>query len=317
MTRTSSKHKIYSLDQSPLYKLRTRRKLAALFGLSVNELEKLADRPDNYRLFVIGKDKNKPRQVEEPKPYLERIHRRLFNLLTRVEPPVYLHSGIKGKSYISNAEQHIGSDTLISLDIKKFFPSTLGWHVFEFFHDLMQCSSDVAGLLVKISTCHGHIPTGSCLSQILAFYAHYEMFEEIYNLTSSKGLKMTCYVDDIAISGKNASKSDLYQIKGILNKRGLKSHPRKEIIFRKGIPKEVTGSIVLQDGLKLPNRKHKKIHDEVISISKLDDSKEKLNLINRTMGRLIAASQSDPKLCSYVKSLRCEKNRVKKMVENH
>jgi RNA-directed DNA polymerase len=317
MANTPSKNKSYSLDQSPIYRLRTRRKLANQFNLSVNELEKLAKRQDNYRVFIIGKDKNKPRQVEEPKPHLERIHRRLFNLLRRIEPPVYLHSGIKGKSYISNAKIHIGSDTLITLDIEKFFPSTLGWHVFEFFHDVMSCTKDVAGLLTKICTCHDHIPTGSCLSQILAFYAHYEMFEEMYALAVSRDLTMTCYVDDIAISGKNANKAVLYQIRGILDKRCLKSNPRKESIFKKGVPKQVTGSIVLADCLKLPNKKHRVIHEEVISILELDDTKEKLDFINRTMGRMIAASQSDPEMSSYVKSLRCEKNRIEKLVGNH
>lgn len=316
MVKTPSKHKLYSIDQSPLYKLQTRRKLASLFDLSLNELERLAKRPDNYRIFIIGKDKSKPRQVEEPKPHLERIHRRLFNLLTRIEPPEYLHSGIKGKSYITNAKAHIGADTLITLDIQKFFPSTLGWHVFEFFHNVMHCSRDVAGLLTKISTCHGHVPTGSCLSQIIAFYAHYEMFEEMYDLASSLGLTMTCYVDDIAISGKNVNKAVLYKIRGILNKRGLRSHPKKENVFRSGVPKEITGSIVLNNCLKLPNRKHKQIYEEIISISNLDDSKEKLTLINMTMGRLIAASQSDPELCSYANLLRCEKNRVEKLVKN-
>jgi hypothetical protein len=66
MANTPSKNKSYSLDQSPIYRLRTRRKLANQFNLSVNELEKLAKRQDNYRVFIIGKDKNKPRQVEEP-----------------------------------------------------------------------------------------------------------------------------------------------------------------------------------------------------------------------------------------------------------
>jgi len=314
MASILSKRKPYSINQSPLYKLQTRRKLASLFDLSVVELERLAKKPDNYRVFTIGKEKGKPRQVEEPKPRLERIHRRLFNLLRRIEPPEYLHSGTKGKSYITNAKTHIGSDTLITLDIQKFFPSTCGWHVFEFFHDVMHCSRDVAGLLTRISTCHDHVPTGSCLSQVIAFYAHYSMFEEIHSLTSSMNLVMTCYVDDLAISGKNANKAVLHEIRCILQKRGLRSHPKKESVFRRGVPKEITGSIVLDNGLKLPNRKHEKIHNEIRLILKLDDSKEKLALLNVTMGRLIAANQSDSALSRQVRSLRCEVNRIEKLV---
>lgn len=314
MAIAPSRHKSYHLNQSPLYKLKTRRKLAALFNLSVRELETLVKRSDNYRIFTIGKKVNKPRQVEEPKPHLERLHRRLFNLLRRIEPPKYLHSGIKGKSYITNAKKHIGKEALITLDIQKYFPSTKGWHVYDFFHNVMHCNKDVAGLLTKISTHNDHVPTGSCLSQIIAFYAHYEMFQEIYSLTSSLNLSMTCYVDDIAISGKNANKAVLHQIREILRRRGLNSHPSKERVYRAGVPKEVTGSIVIESGLKLPNRKHKKIHEEINLILKMDDTNEKLDRITVTMGRLITASQSDPELRKLIIALDGEKNKVKRKI---
>jgi len=309
-----SKLKFYPLNQSPLYKLKSRRKLAALFNITLKELESLANRPDNYRVFTIGKAANKPRQVEEPKPYIERLHRRLFNLLRRIEPPAYLHSGIKGKSYITNAQVHIGAETLITLDIRKFFPSTMGWHVFEFFNEVLLCSSDVAGLLTKLSTCNNHVPTGSCLSQVLAFYAHYHMFEEMNSYVRSSGLVMTCYVDDIAISGNSANKSVLYDIRGMLKKRGLMSHPNKERVYKKGTPKEVTGSIVIKDELRLPNRKHKLIHDEIDALLLQDDNEEKLKQINVTIGRAIAANQSDSTMSSKVSALIQERNRIKKIL---
>jgi len=310
-----SRRKIYPLNQSPLYKLKSRRKLAALFDMPVRELESLAKRPDNYRKFAIGKETDKPRKIEEPKARLERVHRRLFNLLRRIEPPEYLHSGVKGKSYITNAKEHIGSDTLITLDIRQFFPSTLGWHVFEFYHEIMRCTRDVSGLLTTLSTCDNHVPTGSCLSQIIAFYAHYHMFEEMFARTSSQGLKMTCYVDDITISGKNANGTVLYQVRGILKKRGLVSHPKKERIFGKGCPKEVTGSIIVNSGLRLPNRKHKKIHEEIDIVLKQEDTEHKLKAINVVLGRVVAACQSDSLLTQKVGSLIQERNRLVKLLK--
>lgn len=315
MANTISQRKSYPLNQSPLYKLNSRRKLADLFGMPVKELERLAKRPDNYRKFTIGKNTDKPRNVEEPKAHLERLHRRLFNLLRRIETPEYLHSGVKGKSYITNAKEHIGSDTLITLDIRQFFPSTLGWHVFEFYHEIMCCSRDVSGLLTTLSTCDNHVPTGSCLSQVIAFYAHYRMFEDMFALTSSRNLKMTCYVDDITISGKNANKALLYQIRGILNNRGLVSHPKKESLFGKDCPKEVTGSIIVNDGLRLPNRKHKKIHEEIDFLLKQEDSNEKLKAINAALGRVVAASQSDSLITRKAVSLVHERNRLVKSLK--
>lgn len=316
MTRISSKHRTYKKNQSPLYKLRSHRKLAALFGMTINELESLTKRDDNYRVFFVGKNKEKPRQVEEPKPHLKRVHHKLFTLLQRIEAPEYLHSGIKGKSYITNAKAHIGSDRLLKLDIKKFFPSTLTWHVFDFFHNVMLCSRDVSGLLAKISTCNGHVPTGSSLSQIIAFYAHYNMFEEINSLAIDRGLCMTCYVDDITISGSKINRELLFKVRGILKRRELISHPDKEHVYLSTAPREVTGSIVDNVGLRLPNCKHQSIYEDITSVLLSDDDYEKMNKIERLVGKVVAAAQADERMYSKLESLKQEKKRLNKVILN-
>ena len=119
MKRLHDKSIYYDLNQSPLYKLTTKRKLAALFNISTKELLTLASREDNYRVFQINRSSGKPRTVEVPKPHLERVHHRLFLLLSRITPPQFLHSGVKGRSYITNAEVNIGAHRLVKLDIKK------------------------------------------------------------------------------------------------------------------------------------------------------------------------------------------------------
>ncbi len=311
---TKKQHKTYHLNQSPLYKLNSRRKLAALFNLSLNKLESLAKRTDNYRVFLKDKNSETCRQFEVPKPHFEFIHRRLFHLLRKVDPPVYLHSGIKGKSYITNAKAHLDSERAITLDIRKFFPSTLGWHVFEFFNGILYCSRDVSGLLTALCTYDNHVPTGSCLSQPLAFYAHYKMFEEINALATSLGLKMTCYVDDMTLSGAKANPSTLYKVRGILNERSLQSKSKKEHVYDIGYPKTITGSIVMRNELRLPNRRHKAIHEEIDQILKLDVSEEKLKVIDSAIGSVISASQSDPSFTHKANLLYQEKERVKKVL---
>lgn len=314
MTKIQSKYRVYKRNQSPLYKLRSRRKLAALFGMTIKELESLAKRDDNYRIFYIGKSKNKPRKIEEPKPHLKRIHHRLFTLLQRIQAPEYLHSGIKGKSYITNAKVHIGSERLLKLDIKEFFPSTRSWHVFDFYCNVMLCSRDVSGLLTKLSTCNGYVPTGSSLSQILAFYAHYNMFEEINALTIDNGLCMTCYVDDITISGSSLNRKLLFKIRGILNHRGLISHPEKEHVYLNTAPREVTGSIVDAVGLRLPNFKHLNIHDDISSLLLSKDNCEKINKVERLIGKVVAAAQADVGMHTKLESLMQEKKRLRRVV---
>ena len=307
--------KRYPKEDSPLYKLSNRRKLGSLLKTNAKDLERSIYRSDNYRIYSINKNTSKSRLIEEPKSQLKLLHHRLFTLLQRIESPDYLHSGIKGKSYITNANAHIGAKRLLKLDIQRFYPSTRQWHVYKFFLNTMKCSSDVAGNLANLSTCNSHVPTGSCLSQIIAFYAHMEMFSEIYNLASERNLTMTCYVDDITISGESVNRHLLFSIRGILKKNGLRSHPRKERIYLIGIPREVTGSIVTENRLLLPNRKHKEIHEINKSLKNYPDDATKLAVIEALVGKIVAATQVDSRHLCRLNSLKQERNRISQSIK--
>lgn len=291
MKRPHDKIKYYALNQSPLYKLTTKRKLAALFNISTQELLSLASREDNYRVFQINRSSGKPRTVEVPKPHLERVHHRLFFLLSRITPPKFLHSGVKNRSYITNAEAHVGANRLVKLDINKFFPSTKAWHVSEFFVVYMKCTPDVAGILTALCTCGGHVPTGSCVSQIIAYYAHMGMFKQIYDLANELGVNMTCYVDDIAFSGKNANKALLSSASKIMMARGLVCH--KERVYRGDQPKIVTGVVVTADNIKLPNRRHLQIFTEYQQLQHAAEESDVEKRLEILLGRVNAAAELD------------------------
>jgi len=289
----------YPLHQSPLFKLRNKRKLASEFNLTLRELNSLLERNDNYRVFVLNQGKKK-RRVEVPKSKLERIHRRLFHLLSRIYPPDYLQSGVQGRSYITNAKQHKNNSVLYKLDIENFYPSTKRWHIYNFFCNTMKCSSDVAGLLAKIISVEGHLPTGSCLSQIMGFYAHFNMFNALNKLAESNNLTMTCYVDDIVFSGVKVSKLFQYKAKKIIKKSQLSSHPEKEKLFYGVKPRVVTGVVISGAILKVPNKQHLKIKDSLAELRLLEPaSLEKENLRRQVIGRIVSASQIEPKLMKH------------------
>ena len=71
----------------------------------------------------------------------------------------------------------------LKLDIPKLFGSTPHSHVTGFFKNDMNCAPDVAGLLARLRCVTVksvlHLPTGSPLSQILAFYSYWAMFEAL------------------------------------------------------------------------------------------------------------------------------------------
>ena len=142
--------KRHSLDQSQLYKVTSPAELAKRLGLSLEELEDLANRTDNYKRFKVGEKK---RSVQEPKEHLKSLHLKIMRWLSRVDTPLYLHSAVRGRSYITNAKTHSANSNLVKVDIRSFFQSVSTHAVYLFFAKTMKCRKDAAMLMA--SNCSG------------------------------------------------------------------------------------------------------------------------------------------------------------------
>jgi hypothetical protein len=286
------------MADSPLYRLKSRRKVAELLQWtgSAGELDRFAARDDNYRRFVIEGGGKKPREVQEPKEGLQRLHRRLATLLLRIEPPEYLHSGLRRRSFVTNGAQHVNNMPAVKLDVRKFYPSTLWGHVYRFFERDMRCAPDVAGVLATLACFQDgeerHLPTGSSLSQILAFYVHKHMFDAIHQVAVARGGVMTVYVDDIVVSMPNASPADIRRLGRIVEKQGLEWH--KDRFFPRGSAKRVTGTIAKAVRLEADKKQHFKYRNALAAMSesppKSADSKA---AARRSLGLLQSIAQVD------------------------
>ncbi len=277
--------KPYPLNQSPLYRLRSKKRLSELLGIPLSSLTKLSKSDSNYKKFTIFK-KQKPRLVETPKPFLASIHRKLFGLLRRLEVPDYLHSGVKKRSHVTNAARHTGEYELAKIDIKAFYPSTKRECIYQFFRRSLSCSPDVSSLLTDFCTVDGHIPTGSQISQALAFHSNRELFDEIDLLSKKFDISFTCYVDDLSFSGKNVPPSFLWEAKKIIVKYGYRYH--KEHRYSESKVKIVTGVAIRGNELLVKNAHHLSIHELQIKLNNGTISESELNSF---LGMLNSASQ--------------------------
>lgn len=246
---------IIPLDQSLLYRLTSPRRLADVLGLDEVELRAMAVGPDRYRQFEIEKKGGGKRPVEDPVAPLKRVQGRVAKMLARIEPPDFLFCPVKGRCYVSNAARHRGNRVVHCLDIKKFFPNTPRVRVIWFFQTVMQCRGDVAGLLGDLCTFEGHLPTGSPLSPILAYYSYHDMWAEIAAFCASKGYTLTVYVDDVTISGAKVPIADVWQVRRMIHRTGLRYHKLKHYVDK---PAEVTGVIVRDGRVVVPNRQRLK-----------------------------------------------------------
>ncbi len=280
----------YPFAQSPLYKVTSPRRLAAILGIEEGDLELLANRPDNYKRFKIGNVKK--RDIQEPKGKLRAIHKRISRWLAKIETPDYLHSAIRGRSYITNAKAHRADTNLIKVDIRSFFQNVTRHAVYLFFLDVMCCRGDVAMLLAKVLTVDGHLPTGSPVSPILSYYAHKRMFDGIADFAKRRDLTFTVYVDDMCLSGRDATRAALFDVRGIISRAGLKSHKCR--FFPAGKPRVVTGVALTSHGAVLPHRRHLKIKEGFLEVGFLPPGVQQRTALAALISRMHEAAQLDP-----------------------
>lgn len=305
------RQQLQSLSQCWLYAVASPANLATRLSttsviVTATELRELATDSGNFRCFEAKSADGKRRQIQEPKRRLQWVHRRIHNLLARVQVPDYLHSAVRGRSYLSNAAAHDATAATIKIDVRKFFPSVPRVAIFAFFHERLRCRRDVAGLLADLLTFSTKLPTGSSASPIIAYYAFKPMFDEISRFAAAKELTMTCYVDDMCLSGRATHKGTLFELRKIIARHGLKSH--KTRIFSPSQAKIITGVCNTAEGQRIPNRLHLKIKNSFVALAEATSPKEKDKALTSLLGRLDAAGQIDPTFKARARTLRSQKS---------
>lgn len=274
----------HPLNQSRLYAIYSRKKLAELFELDRLSLNELLSGADLYSDRIIKIDKNgklKERRIREPRGKLRTIHSIVQKMLSRIEPPDFLFCPVKRRSYVGNAEQHIGAGEIGTLDIKEYFPSTPRRRVFWFFNNIMKCSPDVSSVLAEMLTVDGNLATGSAVSPILSFFAFYDMWNDINELVSVSSCRLTVYMDDITISGPRVTDFLMWQVKQKIHSRDLVYHKERRYPKGKG---EVTGVILSGDKMLVPNRQHLKAFEARAALAQTDDPTTRAKLVGRLRG---------------------------------
>ena len=275
------------IDRCHLYGIRSPHALAKRLGWDLNKLNRLAV-DGGYRVF---NHKETGREIQEPGRALQSLHRQLHKNLARIEVPDYLHSAVKGRSYLTNALAHVGPGQMVKIDIAKFYQSVPQHKVMHFFRDAMNCAPDVAGLLANLICFRGALATGSSISPIISYYSFKPLFDALKQLADRHELEMTCYVDDVTLSGPRASAKVLHEARTLIFRAGLRAH--KDRHFLSGEGKIVTGVVVGERGISLPFSRWKKIRYAIRVLEKTTDSAERLKQYPKLVSRLYEATQID------------------------
>jgi hypothetical protein len=283
----------YNINQSPFYKLTSHSRLVKVLKVSdIKTLNKIIDKADNNYYFS---KLDSGREIEVPKQQLSRIHKRINRLLTKIKPPEYVNSGVIGRSNVKNARDHIGSLTLLKIDIKKYYPSVTQDQVFRCFQKQFKCTNDIADTLARLCCVANHLPTGSQLSQSLSFAVNRPIFDHINIYSKSKKVKFTCYVDDLTFSGNTITTQFKEYISSYIKQsRNYSCH--KIRLHKPETPKSVTGVIIEGNSLKVKNKHRNKIHRllqlKSFMLKRYDpDAPELIRFFQILQGHLFSAGQ--------------------------
>ncbi len=307
-----AERRAYPKNQSRFYKITSPAQLAERLLVKPDQLNRLLKADDNY---VRWTDKKTGRPIQQPKPLLDGVHKRVGVLLSRIETPDFLHSAIKGRSYISKASQHDPNQPTVKIDVRKFYPSTRAQAVFHFFRDRMMCDGDVAGMLARLLTVDGHLATGSSASPILSYFAYDDMFAEIEALAVDRGSEMTCYVDDMVFTGPGATRRLIYDSIQVIRRYRLWGHKTK--VFKAGQPKVITGVAVTRLGGRLPNKRQKAIKEELSFLEGAANDNDRLKIMRRLLGRMYEAAQVDPSWMPRAVTLAAQKRGLERRISSN
>lgn len=314
-----NKNKLYRYDisQSALYKCRSKNKLSEFLKISIKDVDKIIK---YYTFNIPKKDTSKTRQISAPQKKLKTLQKRLLYLIKRIKRPPWLFSGEMGKYYLDNGKYHLNNPYVLTIDIKSFYEHCTRNAVYLFFLEKMQTSPDVAKILTDITTLDKKLPTGTPTSQLIAFHAYEDMFNEINNLAKSYNCIFSLYVDDMTFSSSYpfSPKNLTYKIKTILHKYKHHLSSEKVKYYSKDMAKDITGLILTKDNqIAIPNRLQKKIYDNFSKIKDYEKmtvyDKEIIKSINTLKGQLQAAKNINynvfPEITRIVYSINCKTNK--------
>lgn len=262
--------------------------LAVLLDLDVGRLQWLADtkqwnrraRPGplhHYQYEWRARPGRIPRLLEIPEQRMRRVQRTLLERVLGLIPVNgAAHGFVPGRSAVTGAAHHTGSDIVISLDLTTFFARVTAGRIFGTLRQ-SGLSEPVSHVITGLCTnavpprvlaamppggspeerfalrqalATSHLPQGAPSSPMLANLAIRRLDSRLTGWADAVDATYTRYADDLAFSGGStlAKRPDAFirGVQRIIEDEGHLANPRKTRVRRQGVRQTVTGIVVNQ-----------------------------------------------------------------------
>ncbi len=252
--------------------IRSPRRLADILKIPPGKLEEVAESPGaNYSPFMLAKPPRpferfyvpRSRPIDNPLQNLKWIQQRIYRRL--IKPicfPTHILGAVSGRSVMDNAERHLASALLVTLDVRQCFPSITNVHVYRVWSEFLGCSPPVAKLLTRLTTFDRHLPQGAPTSPLLANLFIWMIDEPIRTICGRLRVAYSTWIDDLAFSGEYSR--DLIEPSiSLLAANGLKVKREKIRIMGPRAIKLLTGTRLGSREVRAPREKISRIRSGI------------------------------------------------------
>lgn len=244
--------------------------IAGYMGISPLLIRQILHNPRyHYRYFRIPKRHGGWRDVCSPKTYLKVIQWWIAsNIFNTIEIHESVHGFVKGRSFVTNAQCHLGAKHILNVDIKRFFPSIKRDMVFGLLQGLGYPENG-ANLLASLTTLGGVAPTGAPTSPAIGNILLREFDGKMDDYAKNQNTRYTRYADDLTFSSSERIEDKfLKYVDDLVQEYGFVLNKDKTKFMGNGQRMEVTG-LVINEKIQLPrewrNRARAILHSAAIS----------------------------------------------------
>lgn len=282
--RKLGRYERYEFDRSPWTQNLTQSDVAHLLGFTKTQLEALIRDKERYTRRETKLIGEKIRELAVPTGKLRHCHEYLKFHLNKIKQPAYLFSPRKGRSQRDNAAHHVGQNQFLELDVRKFYPSTTGEHIFRWAYHEAGLRTDVAGLLKHLVVIDDRMPFGSPVSPVLMSLVHRRMFDQVYVACQRYGVTMSLWVDNLELSGLSVPGVLLNEIREIVRRNGLRTH---EIRYKQASrPVMITGVVIDEEQVVAPRSVHERMKKGYAALRTAVSEIDRLTAIDNLLSSL-------------------------------
>ena len=285
-------------------------------GVSAKALYALSNHINShYYRTKIPKKNGELRELSVPDEFLKVVQKRIVEKILVYEAvSPYATAYIFGTSAIKNACPHLKQNTILKLDIRKFFDHIIYPVVKDKVFYAEKYSEENRILLSILCLYRDALPQGAPTSPIISNIIMRDFDNLVGDWCGEKGISYSRYCDDMTFSGDFNHREVISFVKAELKKMGFYLNDSKTVVAGKGQKQIVTG-IIVNEKINTPLSYRKKIRQEMYYCKKFGVAshieKEKLDMceleyLRKLLGRVnyvLSADKNNREMADYKKWL--------------